>query len=140
LLTGLAALQILAEQQLGRRRVEEDLVTVDYADRLDQLAVRARLEHVARAARLDHRQQVLLLGVHGQDEHFAGQPERADAARRLQSPAARHGDVHHDHVWAQRLGLAHRLLAVAGLADDFHVRLGAEQRAQTRPQHGVVVG
>src|SRR5215218_2951859 len=97
--------QILFEQHLLGRRVQEDLATVHGANRLQQVGVGLALADVTRSARLHDRQQVLLLGVHRQDQDAGAGLELADALRRFEAAHAGHGDIHDHHVRPEAGGL-----------------------------------
>ena len=108
------------------------------------MLVRGLLEHVARPAGLDHLEQVGLAGVHGQHEHGQVGALRLEPAQGLQPAQPGHADVQDDDVDAAGVGQGrhplHGLEAVCRLADHHQVRLGVDQQAQARAQHGVVVG
>src|SRR5215831_15303368 len=134
------AIQIAIDQQLGGGGVQEHFTSMDGPNGLDQLGVGARLEHVTAAAGLEQRQQVLRLGVHGQDEHLGPQPTLANGAGGFEAAHTRHLDVHHDHVGLNFAGCFDRRRAISRLADYLDVRLNVQKRLQASAQHSVVIG
>lgn len=53
--------------------------------------------------------------------------------------AGTHGQVHEDHVRGMLPGRLQRVLPGCGFPDDGDVALGAQQRFEPAPDHGVVV-
>src|SRR5262249_44131043 len=63
-----------------------------------------------------------------------------DASGRLQPVHLGHADIHDDNVGSLRMGLRERFSAGRGLADDFDVGAGVEQRSEAGPDHWLVLG
>ena len=78
--------------------VQERLPAHGRAAGLDQLTVGHRLEDVARGARLERLEAVLLEVVHREHEHAQLRAPAGQLARRLETGAARHRDVEHRQV------------------------------------------
>ncbi len=82
-----------AHQRADGGRIEERLAAHRGAARLDQVAVRNGLEHVAGGAGLQRFEAIRLDVVHGEDQHADVRTLPNDLARGLQSAASRHGDI-----------------------------------------------
>ena len=77
--------------------------------------------------------------MHREDEHARGRRRLADALDRLDAARPGHADVDEGDVGAERGGLPHGLVPVAGLPDDLQVPLAVDQHAQPRPEDGVII-
>src|SRR5262249_4842751 len=93
------------------------------------------------AARADTQRLVdVLVQIKGREnEHAALDAAQQDAPGRLDPVHGRHTDVHQDDVREQPLRQLDRLAAVAGLADDLDVVLGAEDHAEAVAHERLVV-
>src|SRR6266851_5793330 len=132
-------LLLVLDQHLGGARVEEDFVLRDGADRLREVLSRAPLVHEAAGARREHVQQPILLEIAAEHENLRAVVEGSDAAHGLETPDARHDEVHQHDVRLQGPGLLNRLLPGRRLAHHTQVGLAIEQRVQAGPDHPVVV-
>ena len=77
--------------------------------------------------------------MHAQGDHANVRVFGREAAGGFDAVEFRHGDVHHDDIGPQAGCELDGFAAVAGFADDFEVRLGAQKHAKTLPHHGVIV-
>ena len=129
------------DQARDRRGVEERLAAHRGAARLDQVAVGAGLEHVARRARLERLEEVLLGVVHREHQDAHAPAAAARAPRAACSPVRRGiATSRTARSTSSRSAGLDRLGAVAGLGDDGEVGLGVEHHAQAAAHHRVVVG
>jgi hypothetical protein len=116
---------------------------------------RLLLEEVAVGAGLDGLEEVVLLLGDGQHHDPDGRYAGPDVPGGVDAVAARHADVHEDHVRDQLLHPGDGLLAVARFGD--HINgglrsqglgsqglgsqgLGSQRLAQAAPVHDVIVG
>ena len=77
--------------------------------------------------------------VGGQREHLGLRLAGADAPQCLESPHARHGEIHDHHVGiVLDIELARRFPGLS-LGDDRHVRHGLQQQAKSRAHDRVIV-
>ncbi len=77
--------------------------------------------------------------MHAQGDHAGVRRGRRQAARGFDAVQLRHGDVHDHDVGLQAFGQFHGFAAVAGLADDLHVGLRAQDHFEALAHHGVIV-
>src|SRR5919198_6629800 len=139
-LAALGAAEVVADQRGDGRRVEERLAPHRRTARLDEVAVRRALEHIARRSRLERLEEVLLAVVHREHQRPQLGPTALELGGGLQAGEARHRDVRYGEVHLGGERQAHRLAAVAGLGDHREVGFGVEHHAQAAADHRVVVG
>ena len=123
----------------GRGRVEQRGAGGDRADRVDEVVAADVLEHVARGAGHDRVEERLVVGV--RREHQAARVGHlgADVAAHLDAAAVGQAHVEHGDVGLRGADPRQRLLDGAGLADDLHVGLEAEQLGDAATDDLVVV-
>jgi hypothetical protein len=97
------------------------------------------LEHVARGAGQDRREQRLVVVVAGQDQRLDVRVDRADLPAHVDAAAVGEPAVEHRDVGPERGDPRHRLDRGAGLAHDGDVTLALEQVPQAPAHHLVVV-
>src|SRR5690606_6837218 len=129
----------LADQPSGHRRGQHRLASMSGADRLGELGTRGVLQQVARCAGLHRPDDVGVGVVRGQDEDRGVGISLENQLRGFGAVDARHAQVHEHDVRAQPAGHGHRLVAVAGLADDFDVVFGGEHARQPGADDRMVV-
>ena len=66
--------------------------------------------------------------------------QRADPTCRLNAVHTGHTHVHQHHVGMQRLRQSHRFRAIARLADNRHIRLGADHHGETGTYQFLIIG
>ncbi len=121
-------------------RAQVEVAALDLLDGLQQLGRGRALEQVAADAGLERAEDVLLVGVHGEDDHLRLREEAAELTRRLDAVQERHRDVHDDDVREGAAGLLDRLLAVLGGADDGDPLMRLEQGENAFADDRVIVG
>ncbi len=136
---GLELAEVIFEQQPRGGRIEKGAAFGDGADGVHQLGVDGRFKHITSRAGLEHRKEVTLLGVDGEDEDLTAGKLGADATRGLQPVHFRHGDVHDNDVGAESLGLFDGFQSIAGLAYDLDVGLVFDERGKADAHHHVIV-
>ncbi len=119
---------------------QERLAAADRADGSDQVLVGLALEHIARRARLQRLEHVVLVVVHGENQHAHSGELGADLACGLETGHPRHADVEDAQVGLAGQRLLHRLDSILGLRDHVEVGLALEQELDPRPDDPVVVG
>ena len=139
-LAAAGALDEVAHQRAHGARVQERLAAHRGPAGLDQVAVGDALEHVARRARAQRLEQVLLVVVHGEDQHAQAVAAVRELARGLQPGHARHRDVQDGEVDVVLQAALDGLGAVADLRHDAQVGLAFEDETQAAADDRVVVG
>src|SRR3954447_11561649 len=132
--------EVVADERLNRRRVEERLPAHGGPARLDQVAIGRRLQHVTGGACLEGLEEVLLVVVHRQDQRAQLRAATAELGGGLEAGHARHGHVKDREVDVVSERSLHGLGSVAGLRDDLEVRLCVEDELQATTHDRVVVG
>ena len=89
-LLGRGGAAALLEEDLGDRRAEEGLALGEGDDRRDEVAEPGALDQVAVGAGPDRRTDVLLGGVHGEDQHLRVLEALADEAGGVDAVELRH--------------------------------------------------
>ncbi len=125
---------------LGEGRSQIPTAGGDLADGAHQLGCARVFQDVgggAVAERLDH---ISVAGVHGENHDPRLRGSTRDLSGHLEPPQARHHQVEHQHGRTQALDQAGHLEAVGSLAHDREAGLLLQERAQTLPDDGVVIG
>lgn len=108
----------------GHQQLRESRVLQQIAARTDPQG----LEHVASVA------------VHREEDHAHPGCAFGERPRDFEATASGHGDVEHHDVGPRLEGEGESAVAVLGLADEFEIGLGAEQRAHAVAEDAMVVG
>lgn len=127
------------DQTGGDGRGEDRTAVRRRPDGREQLVARGVLEQIARRARLDRGQGVRVRVVRGEDEDFRAGGPAGQFPDGVDSPAARHAQIHQDHVGVERGGPRQCLDTVRRLAEDGESGGVLEHAAQTVPYDGMVV-
>ena len=137
-----AACGELGDQAPGDARRQQRVAAGDDPDGLEQLLGRGVLEHEPAGPAAQRLEDVLVLveGGHDQDPGQRILAAVEDDLGGFQPVHDRHPDIHQHDVGPQSAGLAHRLDAVRGLADDVQVGRGFDQDPEPGPDEGLVVG
>ncbi len=98
------------------------------------------LGEVAAGAGLERREERIVVGVGRQDHDLCARMLGADPARRLHAVAARHAQVHQDHVRGVFGDQPQRLLAVTGRTDHLDARQQPQQHHDALAHHRLVIG
>ena len=133
-----AAAAELIEQAPGDLARERRLAVRDAAQERDDALRRLALQQVARGARADRGEQVLLGAGRRQHHHLAAGSGGAQPRQRRQPVEAGHGEVEQDEVGLELGGEPERLGAVGCFADHVEAAL-RQQRRERVAREGMVV-
>jgi len=124
---------------LGRQGIEERPARGYLADRLDQVVATDLLEDVSGRARHDGVEERLIIGVRGEHEAARLGHRVAHLAAHLNPTPVRKSHVEHGHVGPRRGNAGVGLRGAAGLADNLHIGLEADEVRQTTADDLVIV-
>src|SRR5690606_36265769 len=92
-----------------------------------------------RCSTLDHLDDVLLVRVHCQHQHFRVQMLGGNFCDSVQPIHIRHRQIHYDDVRREPGNLVDGLVPVSRFSDDFQIRFCVQQGAQAGAQYGMVI-
>ena len=108
--------------------------------RVGELAVRSVLHEIARRPRFQQGDEILVLGVHREDEHSRGRRTRHKLLRRGQAIHLRHVEIEHGDVWSEPLDQRDGVAPIRRFPDDFDVLRNAEQCLEAGAHDEMIVG
>lgn len=123
----------------GDFRTDVEAAVVDGPDGIDQFGEGAVLEEVTGGAGLQHAGDEMAVGVHGEGEDSGFWGFLPKAPGRCDTIEVGHGHVEDDDIRREGPGQFTGFEAVDAFADDSHVGLGFEERAQTIADNAVVI-
>ncbi len=97
------------------------------------------LEHVARCAGPNGREQHLVFGVAREHDDFDLGQLRSDFAAGFDAARAGQANVHHHRIRLEGQALGHGLGRVGGFRDHLHVGVALDQGLEPEPHHFVIV-
>jgi 3-oxoacyl-ACP reductase-like protein len=124
---------VVADQRVDGTGIQERLAPHRGPARLDRVAVRDRLEDVARGSGAERFEEVLLVVVHGQDEDPGLRAGPGQLPGGLEPRQTRHGDVEDGQVGPVLPRPGDGLGAVVRLGDHGEVGLGVQDEPDAPP-------
>src|ERR1017187_5900782 len=143
--TGLAgrstALHAEIVHQAGEQaRAQATAAVRDFANGGQELFHRTVFQDVAAGPDVDALGQIVLVVVHGEEDHLGFGSFLANLARGLEAAHAGHADVHENDIGPRLPRHRDRIQRVGGFAHHFHVGFGGEQGPDTVPEEWMIVG
>src|SRR5690606_36546 len=130
---------IVFHEDVCRIRVQVGLPLRNLPDRVNEVGVCRAFQYVARCSTLDHLDDVLLVRVHCQHQHFRVQMLGGNFCDSVQPIHIRHRQIHYDDVRREPGNLVDGLVPVSRFSDDFQIRFCVQQGAQAGAQYGMVI-
>src|ERR1017187_6147930 len=137
---GSTALHAEIVDQAGEQaRAQATAAARDFADGGQELFDWTVLEDVAAGPDVDALGQIVLVVVHGEEDHLGFGSFLANLARGLEAAHAGHADVHENDIGPRLPRHRDRIQRVGGFAHHFHVGFGGEQGPDTVPEEWMIV-
>jgi hypothetical protein len=124
----------------GDRRTDVVLAFHSGLDAADDFDDGAVFEHVAPGARVQRLVEDVFVSVHREEDDFDRQTALAHCVSHFKAAHLRHLDVEDGDIGQNFCDERERLLAVVGLADNYHPRLALDDFAQALSEQRMIVG